>query len=54
MRSTNLVIRKVAESLGLVLVARHVNRQNLALARLQIAITIVRIGHIRYGFGVKK
>jgi len=54
MRSTNLVIRKVAESLGLVLVARHVNRQNLALARLQIDITIVRIGHIRYGFGVKK
>jgi len=57
MRSTNLVIRKVAESLGLVLVARHVNRQNLVLARLQIAITIgltVRIGHIRYGLGVKK
>jgi len=51
------MIRKVAESLGLVLVARHVNRPNLVLAKLQTAITFglaVRTGHIVYGFGVEK
>jgi len=57
MASTNLMIQKVAESLGLVLVARHVNRPNLVLAKLQTAINFylaVRIGHIVYGFGVEK
>jgi len=57
MTSTNLMIQKVAESLGLVLVARHVNRPNLVLAKLQTAINFylaVRIGHIVYGFGVEK
>jgi len=53
MRSMNLVIQKVVESLGLVLVSRHVNRRNLVLTNLQTAITfalVVRIGHIVYGF----
>ena len=57
MRSMNLVLRKVEESLGLILVARHLNRQNLVLAKLQTAITFalaVRIEHIIYGFGVEK
>jgi len=57
MRSTNLVLKKVAESLGLVLVARHKNRPNIVLAKLQTAITFalaVRIGHIVYDFGVEK
>jgi len=34
MRSTNVVLRKVAESLGLVLVARQVNWPSLVLAKI--------------------
>jgi len=50
------MIQKVAESLGLVLVARQ-NQPNLVLPKLQTAITFnlaVKIGHIVYGFGVEK
>jgi len=57
MRSTNLTIQKVAESLGLVLVARHLNRPNVVLPKLQPTITFalaVRIEHIVYSFGVEK
>jgi len=57
MRSTNLLQRKVAEPLGLVLVARHVKRPNLVLPKLQTAITFglaVRIPNIIYGFWVEK
>jgi len=51
------MIQKVAESLGLVLVARHENRPNLILAKLQTTIIFglaIRIGHIAYGFRVEK
>jgi len=51
------MIEKVAEFLGLVLVAPHQNQPNMVLPKLQTAITfglIVRIGHIAYGFGVEK
>jgi len=56
MRSTNLMIQKVAESLGLVPDTRHQNWPNLVLAKLQTAITFglaSRIGHIVYRFGVE-
>jgi len=39
------------------MVARHANRPNMVLAKLQTVITFalsVRIGHIVYGFGVQK
>jgi len=57
MRSRKLVLIKIAQSLGLVLVARHKNRPTLVLAKLETAITFaltVRIGNIVYAFGVEK
>jgi len=37
MRSRKLVLRKIGESFGLVLVARHKNQSNLVSVKLQTA-----------------
>jgi len=57
MRSRKSVLRKIAESLGFVLVAQYKNRPNMVLAKHEVAITFalaIRTGHIVYGFGVEK
>jgi len=52
-----LELKKILESLSLVLVVGYKNRPNSILAKLQTIIIVsllVRIGYIVYGFGVEK
>jgi len=57
MRSTKLGLKKIPESIELVLVAGYKNRPNPILVKLQTVITfvlLVRIGHIPYDFRIEK
>jgi len=57
MRSRKLVLRKIGEALGLLLVEPHQNQPNMVLSKLHTAITFglaVGIGQIAYGLGVEK
>jgi len=57
MRSMKFVLKKIPQSLGLLLVAGYKNWSNPVLAKLRTVITFVmpvRIGHILNGYGIEK